>query len=484
MVIGLGFGDEKSLNLGTWELLKESSELWLRTEQHPVVEWIRRQGISFQTFDSVYRKHTNFEQVYEEIVHQLIKQVEEKGKVVYAIPGHPMVAERTVQLLQQQVEQLGILLDIRGGGSFLDVSFARLGMDPIEGFQLLDGNDLQGFNCNPRVHLLIGQVYDRLIASDVKLTLMEVYPEDHKVQIATALGIEGMEEITEVPLFELDHHDGYSDLTSVYVPPLQAGRGYYRRFDYLTQVIETLRSPEGCPWDREQTHESLRKYLIEESYEVIEAINEQDDEALADELGDVLLQVLLHAQIGKEEGSFEIADVIEHLTDKMIRRHPHVFGNTHVDNAEQVLVNWAEIKKQERGEERKEESILSGIPKSYPNLLRAYEIQKKVAKVGFDWESVDEVVQKVLEELNELQLATHDKHREEEMGDLLFAVVNLARFVKVDPEQALLITNNKFQRRFSHIEQQALKQGIELSEVPMNQLDAWWNEAKELEKLN
>jgi tetrapyrrole methylase family protein/MazG family protein len=268
-------------------------------------------------------------------------------------------------------------------------------------------------------------------------------------------------------------------LTSVYVPPLQDEEGLYRRFDFLVQVIEHLRSPEGCPWDRKQTHESLRPYLIEEAYEFLDAVAEQDEHAMADELGDVLLQVMLHSQIAKEEGTFDVYEVIERLTDKMIRRHPHVFGEATAETAEDVKRNWEEIKKQER-EDEKFSSVLDGIPKSLPALLKSYELQKKAAKVRFDWDKKEDVLLKVHEELRELFEAKTQKEQEEELGDILFAMGSLARFFKVNPEVALLAACRKFERRFGYIEGQARQAGKKVEDFPMEQLDAWWKEAKQI----
>ncbi|SDY94932.1 nucleoside triphosphate pyrophosphohydrolase [Thermoactinomyces sp. DSM 45892] len=478
-IVGLGFGDETSLNIGTWNLLQNAPVIWLRTVKHPVVDWMKNQGASFHSFDEVYEKHHQFEEVYEEIASQLIGLAKEHRQVVYAVPGHPMVAERTVQILLQEQTEAEIDVEIMGGGSFLDAAFARLQIDPIEGFQMVDGNDVKAHQLNPRMHILVGQVYDRFIASDVKLSLMEVYPADHNVIIGTALGIPSLEKVVEVPLYELDHADLFTDLSTVYVPPVRQESSLYRQFDYLVEVIETLRSPDGCPWDRKQTHESLRPYLIEEAYEAIEAIHNGDEDSLADELGDVLLQVLLHAQIGRDEGTFDIRDVIENLTEKMIRRHPHVFGETEVTDSDQVISNWQEIKKQERGEYGQEdESILSGIPKEYPTLLKSFEMQKKAAKIGFDWDSVEGVLLKVREELAEVVQAENQAEREEELGDLLFALGSLARWLQVDPELALIRANQKFLYRFSYLEEKANELGQSIQEISMEQLDAWWNEAK------
>ena len=222
----------------------------------------------------------------------------------------------------------------------------------------------------------------------------------------------------------------------------------------LVSIIAKLRSPEGCPWDRAQTHESLKRFLLEETYELFEAIDAANPQAIKDELGDVLLQVLLHAQIAQEKGHFSMEDVVVNLSEKLVRRHPHVFGEVSADTPEEVMVNWDAIKKREKtGQERK--SVLDGVPKEFPALMRAEKIQKKAAKVGFDWDHTHEVVEKVKEEFRELEEAAaagSQEQLEEELGDLLFAIVNLSRFIKVDPEFALQKATAKFTKRFQLLE--------------------------------
>lgn len=486
VIVGLGSGDEDALPLGTLKLLKQHSSIWLRTEKHPVVSWLKSEGVNFQTFDSVYQTYDDFADVYQEITDRLLKVAEKESIVIYAVPGHPMVAEKVVQLLLAEADQYHIEIEVRGGGSFLDIAFARLGFDPIEGFQLVDASELNGNRIDPRVHLLVGQVYDRLVASELKLSLMEAYPADHQIQLATGLGIPSLEKIESIPLYELDHRNDFTDLTSVYVPPVQREQDLYGRFDFLTQVIAHLRSPEGCPWDRKQTHESLRPYLIEEAYEFLEAVADQDVEAMADELGDVLLQVMLHSQIASEEGTFDIYEVIERLTDKMIRRHPHVFGDQEAETAEDVKQNWEQIKQKERSDQGESPvSQLDQITKGLPSTLKAFELSKQAAKMGFDWERTEDVLEKVEEELQELRAAQTDDEREDELGDLLFVIIgSLSRFTQVNPELALIRSIRKFEGRFRYVEQQALKNGKAFHEYSMEQLDAWWNEAKKLESTD
>ncbi|WP_181502925.1 bifunctional methyltransferase/pyrophosphohydrolase YabN [Paranoxybacillus vitaminiphilus] len=478
-VLGLGAGDLEQLPLGVYRKLQKASPLFLRTKEHPAVYGLIEEGIQFQSFDDVYEKHDSFEKVYEEIVDILLKQVK-TSNVFYAVPGHPLVAERTVQLLLEAESKNLCKVVIEGGQSFLDALFASLKIDPIEGFQFIDATDFRSDKLQLTQHMIFCQVYDQFIASDVKLSLMEELPDEYEVYVVTAAGSKN-EQIKKVPLYELDRVTELNNLTSVYVPPVKDEALLYHRFETLRRVIATLRGPNGCPWDRKQTHESLKKYLIEEAYELLDAIDRQDDDNIIEELGDVLLQVMLHAQIGEDEGIFSIKDVIYSITEKMIRRHPHVFGNVAVENADEVVRNWESIKAEEKGE--KTAFLLDEVAKSLPGLLKAYEFQAKAAKVGFDWPDIQPMWEKVNEEIAEFQQeAVEGKHRQKlinEFGDLLFALVNIARFYKINPEEALAMTNEKFYRRFTYIEEQVKVRGWDITSLTLEQLDAFWEEAKE-----
>ncbi|MEH7300947.1 nucleoside triphosphate pyrophosphohydrolase [Neobacillus drentensis] len=479
-VLGLGAGDLEQLPMGVYKKLLGSSHLFLRTKEHPVVQELEKEGMTYSSFDSVYEKHDQFEAVYEEIVQTLLQKAEHET-VVYAVPGHPLVAERTVQLLLQYGPENQVEISIGGGQSFIDALFASLKIDPVEGFQLLDGNALHVGQLQLEQHIFISQVYDQFIASNVKLTLMEKLPDDYEVFIVTAAGSK-QEVIEKVPLYELDRNVSINNLTSVYVPPVVEEEILYKNFSKLREIIAILRGPDGCPWDKKQTHESLKRYLIEETYEVIEAIDSGDIDHLIEELGDVLLQVMLHAQIGEDDGYFSVDDVIEGLSAKMIRRHPHVFGNGKAENAEEVVQNWQAIKEQEKG--KSPSSLLEGVSKSQPNLLRAYELQKKAAKVGFDWQEITPALEKVKEELDEFiqELDGTDDGLElakKEFGDLLFAFVNVARFLNIHPEEALFETNEKFIRRFQYVEERVKESGRAFEEHTLEQLDKYWDDAKE-----
>ncbi|WP_129730927.1 nucleoside triphosphate pyrophosphohydrolase [Ectobacillus funiculus] len=476
-ILGLGAGELEQLTLGVYRSIQRASHLYLRTKEHPVVKDLEEEGIAYTSFDDVYEAHDSFEQVYETIAETLLTKAKEQ-EIIYAVPGHPLVAERTVQLLLEKGQAAGIRVRVEGGQSFLDPLFASLQIDPIEGFQLVDATSFERGQLELRHHLVFCQVYDAFIASEVKLTLMEMLPDEYEVYIVTAAGT-SFESLKKVPLHELDHEAELNNLTSVYVPPVKEKSVLYQQFDVLRSIIAELRGPNGCPWDKEQTNVSLKKYLIEEAYELLDAIDEEDDDHIVEELGDVLLQVLLHAQIGEDEGWFSIDDVIRTLSEKMVRRHPHVFGSVEATTADEVLANWEEIKNNEK--DRVKESVLSGIPKSLPQLLQAYELQKKAAKVGFDWDDVKPMIEKVSEEWNEFQQELGEMNEERmvsEFGDILFAFVNIARYYKINPEEAVHATNRKFLKRFSYIEMKTAEVNKDMKSCTLEELDALWEEAK------
>lgn len=253
-------------------------------------------------------------------------------------------------------------------------------------------------------------------------------------------------------------------------------------FDRAMNIMRRLRAPGGCPWDAEQSHDSLKRYLIEECYEVIEAIDNGDDRHLKEELGDLLLQPLFHAAIAEERSAFTIDDVLETLSAKLIRRHPHVFGDQDIKTSDEQIANWEKIKKEEKGEERK--SALSGVPPHLPSLMKAQKITEKAARVGFDWEHTDQVYAKVIEELHELEETMQEGNQERmeaELGDLLFAIVNLGRFISVNPEEALRKTISRFESRFSHVEESLHAKGVNLKDASLKEMDQLWEEAKKAE---
>lgn len=258
---------------------------------------------------------------------------------------------------------------------------------------------------------------------------------------------------------------------------------YKEKYTYedLLEIMRLLRSESGCPWDREQNHESLKKYLIEETYEVLEAIDLKDKDKLCEELGDVLLQVVFHAQVALEEKTFSMEDVITGVCKKLVLRHPHVFGEVKADTPDEVLVNWEAIKKKEKGLES-QTSVLKDVPKNLPALMRSYKVQQKAAQVGFDWDNIDDVFKKIYEEIEELKDVYKSNNVEritEEMGDSFFSLVNLSRFLDISPELALSGTTNKFIKRFEYIEKESSKSGKKLEDMTLEEMDMLWEKAKE-----
>lgn len=480
-IMGLGPGAYEALTIGALKELKNNKNIYFRTEKHPTVDFLKDEGIKFESYDHAYEKYDSFDDVYKYIAEDLITKIKDDEDLIYAVPGHPLVAEKSVINLIELCKENNIQYEVLPAVSFVDAMMEALQVDPIEGVKIIDAFDMKNQILDKRVGTIITQVYNNFIASEVKLRLLEGYEDDTEIIFVRAAGVEGLESIRKIPLYELDWQEDIDYLTSIYIPK---DLGNKKDFQDLLDIIETLRNPGGCPWDREQTHESLKSALLEECYEVIDAIENEDEDALIEELGDVLLQVVFHASIGKEDGYFDIMDVIGGISNKMINRHPHVFGNEEANTSEQVLVNWDEIKKKEKGIKTLTEEM-QNIAKSLPATTRAYKVQKKAKKVGFDWDDVNCAMDKVKEELNEIKEVYNCEDKsiiEGEVGDLLFACINVSRFLEVDGELALDKTIKKFINRFSYIENEAIKNNKNLKDMTLEEMDKLWEEAKTSEK--
>jgi len=481
-IVGLGAGPFRFLTVETLEVLQQATRLYLRTAVHPAAAGLKERHIVFESFDDIYEHKASFEEVYQTIADTCIAAAQDGENLVYAVPGSPLVAEQTVVLLRQQARLAGIELVILPGMSFLEVLYAKLEIDPLAGLAILDAASLDMSLVASGSALVITQVYNRQIASDVKLGLMEVYPDDYAVILVSNLGLPD-EQIITLPLYEMDRFPGINHLTSLFVP---TSRHKQQNSTFsltpLVDVMNRLRSPGGCVWDLEQTHSSLRRYLVEEVYEVLEAIDLQDKHLLCEELGDLLLQIVFHARIAEEFQDFSMQDVIDQVTAKLIRRHPHVFGDISVQDAAEVVVNWDKIKQQEKTERL---SVLDGISPGLPALMRAFKIQGKVAKAGFDWPDMVPVWAKFIAAIANLKEAAIQgdlKARHDKMGDMLFAAVTVARFLKVEPETVLNYTNNNFARRFQFIEKRLVKQTIAFEKITNEDFNSLWEEAKQREK--
>jgi tetrapyrrole methylase family protein/MazG family protein len=476
-IIGLGPGNIDLVTKQTWEIINNLDRIYLRTAQHPVVAGFPKK-LKIISFDEYYQKFQNFDDVYKNIVDSVINLAKEGESIAYAVPGHPFVAEATSPLIFAKAKQLEIPIRILEAVSFLEPIFSALQIDPFSGITLIDAFEIGNANFPqfpPSRPILISQLYSRMIAAEVKQTLLEVFDDQHPVKLIHAAGTKH-QLIEEISLYEIDRSKKIGILTSLYIEPLSK----FTSFEEFQEIIAHLRAPDGCPWDREQDHKTLRPHLLSETYELLSALDEENMEHVKEELGDLLLQIVLHSQIASENGDFKMAEVINGISEKLIRRHPHVFTELTVDGVDTVLSNWEKIKEEERSlnGKSKDNGILSGVPVEYPALAQAQEIQDRAARVGFDWNSVEPVIQKIHEEIDEITNSNEPEHRLTELGDLLFAVVNLIRWYGGDAESILRETNQKFRKRFSFIEQEVKNRGKSMTDYSLEELDHFWDEAK------
>lgn len=478
-IVGLGPGHIQHLTREAWDVLSTAPAIYLRTAQHPLVADLPS-GIPQHSFDEVYETTTDFSQVYETIAERVLDLGARPEGVVYAVPGHPCVGEATVGLIRAQAEARGLSVRLVPGLSFVEPVLVALGLDALPSLQIADALELAARHhpaFHPDAPTLIAQLYSSTIASDVKLTLMNQYPDDHPVTLIHAAGTPD-ERLERLPLFEIDRSLAIAHLTVLFIPPLP----HASAFESLQETVAHLRAPEGCPWDREQTHQSLRANLLEEVYEVLVALDADDSQAMCEEFGDLLFQVVLHAQIAIEQGEFSMGEVVSSLQAKLIRRHPHVFGDVKVNGTQDVWVNWEKLKASERATNTQGKTdLFASVPLNLPALAQADTYQQRAARVGFDWPDISGVRSKVHEEIAEVEAATNQTQSQDEMGDLLFAVVNWARWLKVDPESALREANQRFAKRFAHVQLGAKAQGRELSELSLEEKDVLWTKAKQQE---
>jgi tetrapyrrole methylase family protein/MazG family protein len=478
-LLGLGPGDPGKLTREAWDVLGSVGEIWLRTKQHPTIAGFPL-SLKVFSFDDLYDSSDSFDDVYKAIVEKVLQLAKRPEGVVYAVPGDPFLAEATCTVIAKRAWEAGLPLKIVSGISFLEPVFAALGLDPYPRLTLVDALELSQAHVPtfpPDRPVLVAQLYSRMVAAEVKVTLNAVYPDEHPVCLVHAAGSRN-EFIEKLPLYKIDRSEKIGLQTVLYVPALGAGTS----FEAFQEIIAHLRAPEGCPWDREQTHQSLRAHLLEESYEALAALDSNDPQKMAEEFGDLLLQIVLNAQIASEEGEFGMADVLKGIYDKIIRRHPHVFAELHVDGVGGVLKNWENLKAVERaGSSEPEKGLLGGVPLALPALIQAQEYQDRAARVGFDWPVIEGVLEKIAEEIQEVRDAANEEEVTDELGDLFFALVNLARWKKIDAESALRGTNTRFRQRFAHLEAEAKKRSRNVSDLNLDEMEVLWQEAKTLE---
>jgi tetrapyrrole methylase family protein/MazG family protein len=492
-IVGLGPGGADLLTREAHDVIAGAVELYVRTRKHPTVAELPFRG-KLRSFDAEYRRATAIEDVYEVIAARLVRLAGRPGGVVYAVPGHPLVGERSVQLALSRAREHGVATRVVAGLSFVEPTLAAAGLDPLAaGLQLLDaaaivadrfgaGGGRQPFAERSRwldatQPALVAQLDSKRLAAGVKLVLLESYPPDHVVVLVRA----GQAE--QLPLVALDRAR-VDHLTSLVVPPV-ARLEDLASFETLRYVVARLRAPGGCPWDREQTHEKLKRELLEEAYEAVDAIERGGESGdwtqLAEELGDVLMNLVLHTQIAAESEQFWLEDVLRGINAKLIRRHPHVFGDVSVSSTADVLANWDRIKRAEKGD-RADASRLGDVPAALPALIRAQALQRRATRTGFAWPSIEGVWAKLEEEVAEVRAADSDAERAEELGDLLWMVAELANWLQVDAEEALRRATDKFVGRFRAMERLAAGRAARFEELGAARQIELWEIVKDAER--
>lgn len=478
-IVGLGPGSIDSLTVGAVNRIKSGSKNFLRTENHPTVRYFSDNHISYKSYDYIYDSEEDFIDVYKKIVEQLKIEASKEDEINYYVPGNPLVAEKTVELLLQD----NLDIEIVSGMSFIEPMIEIVGRDPVNGLKIVDGAVFDSGVVDINVDMIVTQVYNKRILSEVKIILSEIYGDDYIIWLIHNGGIKDEEQILKLPIYKLDQNR-VGALSSIFIPKIDKNIKKVYDFTDIMGIMRLLRGVDGCPWDIEQTHESIRESVIEEAYEVADAIDSGNIDNLCEELGDLLLQVVFHSQIAYEEGEFYPIDITTALANKLILRHPHIFSQKNVENSDEVVYNWNKIKYKHREITTLSEKM-KDIPR-LPALMYSYKIQDKAAEIGFDWDDINGPIDKIKEEFDEVIEAINcfekgDVRIEGELGDLLFAVVNLSRFLAVNPEVALNRTINKFRSRLEYMELKANKMGIKLGNMTITEMDALWNEAKEHE---
>ncbi len=477
-VVSLGPGDPKYLTQQTVEALLGAKRLILRTARHRAVAWLDAHQLAYTSLDELYDQYEDFDALHAAMAERLW-QAAEQGSVVFAVIDAS--SDGAVRAIRAQTPPTG-QVTILPGVTLADACLAALpqGFEQAGRVRILPAQDAVNAAPDPSTPLLITELWTRPLASDLKLALTDLYGDE-----AAAVFFPSSAKINRkplsIPLMEMDRQPTYDHTVCLYVPAMDLLARPRYCFADLLSVMDILRARD--PWDRQQTHESLRKYVIEEAYETVGAVDEGDMDHLADELGDVLLQVAFHASIGKSCGEFSISDVTTNIVHKMLHRHPHIFaGDAPCETAEQVSANWEALKKQERGLAT-QASVLADVSQGLPALMRAAKVQRKAAQVGFDWEDALGALPKVHEEAEEVraELAA-GRDPAEELGDLLFSCVNVARLAGQEPELLLKAATEKFIRRFTAMENLINFDGKALEGLTLAEMDVYWNRVKEAAK--
>jgi tetrapyrrole methylase family protein/MazG family protein len=457
--LGLNAGD---LTDRTRALLSGPARVLLRTARCGAAGWMDERGLPYTGLDGLYDRADDFDALQDMILSE-VERLAREGELVYGVLDlRDMSAERLAAKYPEKTRLVP--------GVPVDGALTAYASGPADTAAACDIRSLQPSSDQAA---LIREITSRELASEVKLRLMERYPEETKIKVSEG-GI-----VREISLCQMDRLPEYDHRTSALIPAVPELTGLVRfGYDQLNAIVRRLRAPDGCPWDRKQTHESLRTNVVEEAYEVVDAIERGDMAALYDELGDLLLQAALHAEIAREHGEFSSDDVTSAICLKLIARHPHVFGTASAETSDDVLTLWEQVKKKEKNLTTQAEAMRA-VTKGLPALMRAEKVQKKAAGVGFDWPGALEALPKVLEEAREVEEALKTGiGLEEELGDLLFAAVNVARLAKIQPELALGGATEKFVRRFEATERLILEDGRRMEEMSLGEMDVYWDRVK------
>lgn len=476
-VVSLGPGDPKLLTLQTADALRKSRCLILRTARHRTAEWLREEGVSFTDFDALYDEYEDFDALHARMAELLWEKAQSHAVTFAVMDAQTDGAVRALRSARPEEGSVTIL----PGVTMADSCIAMLpdGFPQAGCVRMLPCMDALHAAPDPATPLLITEIFDRMLACDLKLALTDLYPDEMEVVLYPSSAKINRRPMV-IPLMELDRQRTYDHTVCLYIPAADIRQRERFCLDDLMRIMHRLRRE--CPWDRQQTHESLRKYLLEEAYEAVAAIDEADTDHLADELGDVLLQIAFHADIAADAGEFAMTDVTTAIVRKMLYRHAHIFGSVHCDTAEEVSQSWEKLKKAEKGL-TSQGSVLADVSQGLPALMRAAKVQKKAAQVGFDWTDALGALPKIHEEADEVQqelLAGRDPG--EELGDLLFSCVNVARLAGEEPELLLKAATEKFIRRFTAMENLIISDEKSLEGLTLAEMDVYWNRVKEAEQ--
>lgn len=464
-----------SVSLCAYKTVMGAECLFVQTIKHPSTAWIAEKGLEYASMDDVYDTVEDFDELNARIAQRLVCGRD----AVFAVCGRGVYPELSDCIKKLAVVNNTDVVFLPSSG-FAEAAACACGMDTANAY-ICSVNDLPN-EINVAVPLYIEEIDTRIAAGELKLRLCDFYPEDTTVVFAFT-DEHGVYMHRSIKLFELDRQPEYFSTTVVLLRAYQLTELDRHGMGDVEQIMQDLRGPNGCPWDKKQTHESLKASLIEEAYEVLDAIEQQDSDSLCEELGDLLLHIAFHTQIEREKSSFALRDVCTGIVKKMIFRHPHVFSNASgINTAEDVADAWAKLKMQEK-QQTSVSDTLCAVPKSFPALVRSWKVQKRAAAVGFDWDNAIAAMSKIDEERQEVENAAKSGTQSEvfgEIGDLLFAVVNVARHLEVDAELALQAATDKFLKRFCLMEKLILEDGKKCENMSLEEMDTYWDRCKEL----